>query len=362
MTTIHDVAAYAGVSIATVSNVLNRKGNTAEKTTAKVLAAVRELNYIPNALAKDLKANRSRTIGIIAEDVSAFMSGNIIDGISAVCETHDYAVTLCNLRAEHYMNTQPGMTYEMLPSYLPFQKAVSTAIDSLLSARVGGLIYIGLYPRDVSGILPDLGIPVVYTYCFTQNSGDYCVNYDDCHGSSIAMEHLISLGHTRIALISGVINSIPGHKRMKGYTESLMKHNLLFDPTYIITGDWGFPHGYRSCMQLLDLPEPPTAIFCMSDVLAFGALTAAHERGIRIPEQLSVHGFDDLLTSQFYLPPLTTVSLPLAGLGKTSADLLLCIISGNTPEARGILVPCTEIVRSSTRAPVSVPPAISGNT
>lgn len=345
--TINDVAALAGVSIGTVSNVINKKGNTSPKTEAKVYSAIKELNYIPNTLAKDLKTSKSKTIGIIAEDVSAFMSGKIIDGIASICEAHDYAVSLYNLRAEYRVDWDQAAPYEYLAKSESFRKAIKVSVTNLLSSRIRGLIYIGIHPRDVAGLLPSLDIPVVYTYCFTKGQNDYCVNYDDYQGAKLAVDYLAEMGHRRIALISGPIDSIPAHKRMKGYTESLMVHDLTFDPAYVCTGNWHFEDGYRQCCHLLDMAVPPTAIFCMNDVMAFGALKACRERGIAVPEQLSIHGFDNLTASEFFSPALTTIDISLFQLGVETGKMLLNILLDKTVENRSVLVPCSHVLRSS---------------
>ncbi len=351
ISTINDVAALAGVSVATVSNVINRKGTTAPKTEARVRAAIKQLNYIPNTLAKDLKTSRTSTIGIVVEDIGAFMTGQIIEGISAVCEAQDFALSLYNLRLEHLALLQKYVEYDKLVCLPEFRHSVELSVTSLLASRVSGLIYVGLHPRDVEGILPELPFPVVYAYCFTKSGDDYTVNYDDYQGAKLAVDYLAGLGHQRIALISGPINSIPTHRRMQAYTESLMEHDLVFDPAYVCTGSWGFGMGYEQCGRLLDLPAPPTAIFCMNDPMAFGAMKAAHERGVRVPEDLSLHGFDNDSASGFVIPALTTIDLPLAQMGRASAKILLDLMAGRQADNPRILLPCAHIPRQSTARP-----------
>lgn len=349
MNTIHDVARLAGVSIGTVSNVLNNSNKVAPKTAERVLQAIQELNYIPNTLAKSLKTSNSRIIGVLAEDVSAFSSGDIIDGICEYCENHDYTINLCNLRVNRKVNQNTVFMYRELEESASFQNSVKSNINTLLTSRVCGLIYIGTHPRDVGHILPPLSIPVVYTYSYTKKN-DYCVNYDDCQGARLAVEHLISSGHSRIALICGSVDSVPSHKRMMGYQAALMDHNLPFYPEYVKTGNWHYEDGYHNCMELLELSNPPTAVFAMSDLMAVGAIQMLNEKGLRIPDDISIHGFDDLELAAFTNPALTTIALPLHEMGIQAARMMDEVLCGQPPQEHGMLIPCSHIIRDSVKA------------
>lgn len=349
MTTIHDVARLAGVSIGTVSNVLNQSNKVSPKTAERVLSAVEELNYVPNTIAKSLKTNQSNHIGILAEDVGAFSSGDIIDGICEYCEKADYLISLCNLRVNRKVEHAGPFLYKDLETSETFQNSVRNSLNNLLTSRICGLIYIGVHPRDVGNILPPLDIPVVYTYAYTKNE-DYCINYDDYQGARLAVDYLISQEHRRIALISGSIDSVPSHKRMLGYHTSLMEHNLQFYPEYIRTGNWHYEDGYHQCLELLNLTEPPTAIFAMSDVMAYGAINAALDRGLKVPDDISIHGFDDLELSSYTSPALTTVSLPLREMGLRTAEVMLNILKGTEEDEKGILLPCSHVERKTVAA------------
>ena len=350
MTTIHDVAKLAGVSIGTVSNVLNQSNKVAPATMERVQSAIAQLNYIPNTAAKSLKTNQSRILGIIAEDVSAFSSGEIINGICKYCETHDYAVNLCNLRVNDKVNSATMWSYGKLAESDSFIANVQRAITILLTSRVDGIIYIGVHPRDVGNILPQLDIPIVYTYAHTQRE-DYCVNYDDYQGAQLAVEHLIQNGHTKIALICGSIDSFSSHRRLMGYQNTLMENNLVYHPEYVRSGNWNYEGGYQSCLDLLNLSDPPTAIFSMSDLMAYGAINAALSRGLSLPGQLSIHGFDDLALSPYITPSLSTVGLPLREMGTTSASIMLQLLNNTFPEQRNVLLPCSHVVRLSVTCP-----------
>ena len=348
MVTIHDVAKRAGVSIGTVSNVINQRNKVAEDTTVRVLNAIQELQYIPNTAAKALKTNQSHIIGILAEDISAFSSGPIIDGICQYCEEHNYTVNLCNLRVNNKVEHEREFLYSQLETSAAFHNSVQKSLNMLITSRVDGLIYIGVHPRDVSKILPEISIPVLYTYSYTKGP-DVCVNYDDFQGSLLAVENLIHLGHKKIGLICGSIDSISSHKRLMGYQNALMKHDLPFYPEYVRSGNWHYEDGYRCCQELLSLPVPPTAVFSMSDLMAYGAINAACDQGLRVPEDFSVQGFDDLEHSSIIRPALSTIHLPLQEMGRKSAELMLRLLEHEpvTEEENRILLPCTLVPRNS---------------
>lgn len=283
-----------------------------------------------------------------AEDISAFSSGDIIDGLCEHFEKNDYNVNLCNLRVNNKVKHEQDFLYKDLEETEDFQNSISKALNLLTASRVSGLIYIGVHPRDVGHILPRLNIPVVYTYAYTQNN-DYCVNYDDYQGARLAVEQLIRKGHKKIALICGSINSIPAHKRLMGYQNALMEHNLPFLPEYTRAGNWHYMDGYQQCLELLALSNPPTALFSMSDLMAYGAFNAALDKGLRIPDDISIHGFDNLEYSAYTHPALSTVSLPLRKMGQKSAEIMLDILQKNPPEEHGLLIPCTLVSRDSVR-------------
>lgn len=348
MYTINDVAKLSGVSIATVSNAINKNGKVARKTEEKVLAAIKELNYIPNNLAKGLKTNKLKNIGILAEDIGGFSSPDIIDGICEYSEHHDYTVSLCNLRVNQKVGQETVIHYEELESSESFQHNVATNLNQLLTSRVNGLIYIGVHPRDVGNLLPNINIPTTYTYAYTTKE-DYCINYNDYQGAKIAVEYLIQQNHRKIAVISGSINSIPAHKRLLGYQTTLMEHGLPFIPEYVRTGNWHYEDGYSQCSELLNLSNAPTAIFAMSDLMALGALNAAMDRGLKIPDDLSIHGFDNIDLSQYTRPALTTIGLPLKELGIETAKTLINVIEHKEIPKKDYLIDCVHIPRSTVK-------------
>ncbi|ASA23857.1 LacI family DNA-binding transcriptional regulator [Paenibacillus donghaensis] len=339
-TSIKDIAAKAKVSIATVSYVLNGTRNVRPDTRHRVVEAIKELNYKPNDIAKSLKLNRTNTIGVIAEDVTVFNAPEIIDGINDFGDRHDLHILLVNLR----LNKRIGRNFADIESY---RKYAADAVSELLSKQVDGIIYIGVHTRDLTGLIDADGKPIVYTYGYTRD--DISIQYNDEQASYQAMSHLIAKGHSRIAIISGLMDSIPSRQRLNGYYRAITDFQLPFDPLLIKMGDWERESGFRLTGELLSLPEPPTAILSMNDVMVVGVLQAADERGIKVPEQLSVMGFDNREFSDYLRPRITTMELPLHDMGYQAIESLYNVINGNKTEPL-IMPECRLIERDSVAA------------
>ncbi|WEK53723.1 MAG: LacI family DNA-binding transcriptional regulator [Candidatus Cohnella colombiensis] len=320
---IKDIAARANVSIATVSYVLNGTRNVKLNTRERVLRVIQEMNYKPNNAAQSLKRKRTNTIGVIAEDVTVFNVPEIIDGIHDCAERMDMHILLTNLR----LDKRVGRNLHQTEAY---RQDVDNAVDELLSKQVEGIIYIGVHPRDLTGLCDTLGKPIVYTYSYTQN--DVSIQYNDEQASYEAMSYLVQHGHSRIAIISGTMNSTPSRLRFNGYYKAVTDFELPFDPQYIKMGNWEAESGYRLTQELLALRQRPTAILAMNDVMAVGVLRAATDLGVRMPEELSVMGFDNREFSDYLMPRITTMSLPLHEMGFQAMEALSRLMQGETTE------------------------------
>ncbi|AIQ52839.1 LacI family DNA-binding transcriptional regulator [Paenibacillus sp. FSL R7-0331] len=319
-TSIKDIALKANVSIATVSYVLNGTRNVRPETHRRVTEAIEELNYKPNDIAKSLKRNRTNTIGVIAEDITVFNAPEIIDGINDYGDRHDLQILLVNLRLDKRIGRNFGDTEV-------YSKYAENAVSELLRKQVDGIIYIGVHTRDLTGLIDVEGKPIVYTYGYTQDN--LSIQFNDEQASYEAMAYLVSKGHRRIAIISGLMDSIPSRHRLKGYYRAVTEFELPFDPLLIKMGDWERDSGYRLTGELLDLPEPPTAILSMNDVMVVGVLQMAGERGVSIPDELSVIGFDNREFSDYLQPSITTMGLPLHEMGFQAMESLYQLINGN---------------------------------
>lgn len=340
MTRIKDIAQKANVSTATVSYVLNGTGSVSEQTKAKILKVIEEMNYKPNHIAKSLKIKKTNTIGVVVEDVTSFNSSEIIDGINEYAENHGFSLLLTNMRVLKRL----GQEYADPDNV---RKLAPPALKEILNKQVDGLIYVGVHTRDVTGVIPNETLPTVYTYCYTSNEGDYSVNYDDHLAAYEAANYLIEAGHRTIAVISGLFNSNPSRERFNGFYQAVMDKQLVFDPSLIKTGDWEFESGYRLTSELLAADNRPTAILAMNDVMAAGAISACKEKGLRVPEDISIVGFDDREFSSYIQPKLTTMRLPLHEMGVEAMKSMIAILNQDETVEKNKKLKCTLIKRNS---------------
>lgn len=336
---IKDIAAKANVSTATVSYVLNGTRNVRPKTRERVLRVIEELQYKPNVIAQSLKSKRTNTIGVIAEDVTVFQTPEIIDGINDYADRHDLHILLTNLR----LHKRIGRQFDRTDTY---RKYAEDAVSELLGKQVEGMIYIGVHTRDVTGMIDTRGNPIVYTYCYTHD--DISIRYNDEQASYEAMSYLVAKGHRRIAIISGLMDSIPSRLRLNGYYKAITDFELPFDPQWIKMGDWEAESGYMMAKQLFDQEQQPTAILVMNDVMAVGVLRAASETGLRVPDDLSLIGFDNREFSDYLIPRITTMDLPLHEMGYLAMETLHKTIRGLPHEELQLPV-CRLIERDSVR-------------
>lgn len=300
------------------------------------------MNYRRNTIAKSLRTSKTSTIGIIAEDITVFNSPSIIDGINKFVEEQGFHIILTDLR----LNKRIGINYSNIKSCIA---EISESIDVLLSRQIEGIIYIGVHPRDVTGIIRKMNKPVVYTYCYTTRD-DYCVNYADKLAAYEITDYFINMGHEKIAVISGPIDSLATGERLQGYKEALMDNNLLYNPDYIKTGDWEFESGVSAIKKILSQnKELPTAIFAMNDLMAAGAIEAAFNLGYSVPDDLSIIGFDNREFSRFYRPRITTMDLPLSEMGAKSAEILINTINGKKVSEKSYKIKCRLIKRDSVK-------------
>lgn len=314
MATIKEIAKKCNVSIATVSNILNGKPNASEKTRQKVLQAIEELNYTPNYVAKNLKMKKTRTIGVIAEDLTVFCTPEIIDGITKCCEEREYHILLTNLRLykkfedKYYENEE-------------YFQIVTKEIRELLSKQVDGIIYVTAHERILTSLLGDLSVPASMAYGYSKSDKYPSVVVDDISGAYAVVDYVASKGHTSIGVITGKDASLHTHDRLRGYQKALYDHNICFNPDIVVPGDWSRESGYRNTDDLLE--KGVTAIFCMNDVMAGGVYDRLEERGMVPGKDISVVGFDNRELSNFYKPPLTTIELPLSQIGYNACKTVI---------------------------------------
>lgn len=341
MSNLRDIAQRAGVSVATVSKVLNGLGGISQDTTENILSIAKELNYRPNLYARHLKTRQSRTIGIITEDITVFNTPPIIDGIGACCEEHGYHYLLENLR--HYrIGIDPALDVNEQ------SVIVNEAANFMMSMQVDGLIYLSCHSHKVLHLPSIKDTHFVCTYCSCTDPSVPSILYDDKKAGYDVAKYLISAGHKKIGVIAGPLGSVHANRRLNGYQEALYDFDINYNPKLTVNGDWNRDSGFNLAEQLIK--SGVTAIFCQNDIMAMGVIDYCSKNGIEIGRDLALIGFDNREVSTVCRPTLSTVELPLFEIGKTSASILIDKIEGKQDTLAGeVFLECTIIERESTR-------------
>jgi DNA-binding LacI/PurR family transcriptional regulator len=332
MATIVEVAERAGVGIGTVSRVLNNTGAVKAETRERVLKAIDELNFRPNQAARQLVTARTGTIAVVLPYLTRPFFVNVLHGVEAMAAARDYHLQLFNVETEEkrrfYLREMPyhGRIDGLLVVSLP---VFDVAMSRLAAARIPTVLVDTYHPQ-----LPSITV-------------------DNVAGARLAVEHLIACGHQRIAYICGPIEAelkFPvNQQRLQGYQAALGAHGIPVVDTYIISGADSHVDGMRMTYQLLDLDPRPTAIFAASDVHALGALQAAGERGLRVPQDLAIVGYDDIDLAGYM--SLTTVRQPMVEMGRRGVEMLLDQVDGRQSGERHMTLPVELVVRRSTVDP-----------
>ena len=346
MVTIKEIAKYCNVSIATVSNIINGKPNASEETKKRVLKAIEELNYTPNYIAKNLKTKRTKTIGVVVEDITVFCAPEIIDGITKCCEEKGYHILLTNLR----LYKKFGDSYYENEKFF---QIVHREIRELISKQVDGIVYVTAHERVLKCLPEKLTVPASMAYGYTKADSYPSVVVDDRRGAYEIINYVISMGHKKIGVITGKESSIHTHDRLLGYQKALFDHEIVFNPDAIVEGRWTREGGYQCTDRLLE--QNVTAIFCMNDIMAGGVYDRLTERGLMPGKDIAVVGFDNRELSNFYQPPLTTIELPLYDIGYTACQNVIEDVEiedlkeQTAPEHRMVELPmpCKLLVRGS---------------
>ena len=328
--TIRDIADLAGVSIATVSRVLNDRPDVAPVTREAVMEVVRKHGFSTNRGARGLASGRTGIIGLTLPLVADSYFGPILSGASEALYEQDMRIMLCPTLHEHdrevsllerLMRGTTDGAILMLPE---------ESSEELLRLQQQGFPFVVVDPRDA----PPDGIP--------------CVAAMHAAGAKLATEHLLALGHRRIGAIAGAKGWYATDERLAGFRSALAGAGLLSDPDMIVYSDWRIPRGEEAAERLLSRPDPPTAIFGFNDNVAIGAINAARRRGLSVPDDLSIIGFDDTFQATIVTPSLTTVRQPLAELGRMGVSLLTRLIDGQRLDALRIELSTTLVVRDTT--------------
>lgn len=329
--TIKDVAKKVNVSIATVSRVLNGQGGYSTATEEKVLNAIKELGYQPNAFARGLINNKSNTVAILFPEVSSQFSSKILRGVEETVHGFGSSVIVCNT-ASHGQRT---IKYLQL----------------LAEKRVDGILFVSeIITEEYFDKLESMHIPAVLVATESYKYPLPFVKVDDKHAAFTATDYLMKMGHHKIGMISGNKEDIiAGQPRIDGYKQALANKGLTFDEINIVhSKGFSFNDGRDSLPNLLEQAPDITAVFAASDAIAMGAISSAYKMGIKIPEELSIIGYDNLPISEMAIPPLTTVAQPLEKMGSVAAEMLFSMMdAGQKVESR--IMPHTLIERESVR-------------
>jgi DNA-binding LacI/PurR family transcriptional regulator len=322
-----DVARLAGVSHQTVSRVINNHPNVALATRARVQAAIRELDYRPNSAARTLVTRRSKTLGVVSFDSTLYGPASMVYGIEQAARDADYFVSIVSLRS---------ITRSVLLD----------AVERLREQSVEGIVVIAPH-SSASGVLAQAarGVPLVGAGCGVSEEVPM-VSIDQRAGAVAATRHLLDLGHPTVHHVAGPPTWLDAVGRAEGW-RSVLEQAGARVPT-VLTGDWSARSGYEAGQRLAAEPDV-TAVFCANDHMAQGLLRALHEAGRRVPEDISLIGFDDIPEAAYFIPPLSTVRQDFGELGRRSLELLVQRLGDTSGPPRGALISPELLVRASTR-------------
>ena len=325
--TIGTVAQAAGVSASTISRILNGTAVVSELKKQAVERAIAELGFVPNPVARGLAGGRTFSVGVVAQVMDSPFYGGKLRGIEDVLDPAGYSPLFVS---GHWDAANEAR-----------------CIDVLRSRRVDGIIV--LTGRLSDQVLKTIAksLPVVVTGRSLKAPGLFALDFDNFEGGRMATEHLILLGHRRIAFIAGDPKHPDAPERMRGYRAALEAAGIPFEPNLVVQGEYNEVSGLLAVNRLLEGRQQFTAIFAANDQMALGASLALHRRSLRVPEDISLVGFDDLPASQYAIPPLSTVHQPAYDIGRHAALSMLELLAGNKPTAN---VPAPSfIARESTR-------------
>ena len=331
--TLKDVALRAGVSIQTVSNVLNRRVNVRPHTRIKVLTACEELNYRPNAAARSLVTRKSKVLGLIIPDITNPIFGDVFSTISNVSERYGYSVMVGNTRRESILEHRIS--------------------NLLVEQRVDGVLLIS-NTTDNSSLEPLLmaNIPVVRLLTHPQGLNTDFFGTDDCNGARMATEHLISLGHHKLGYIRGraISQSI---NREIGFRDTMRTASLPVDEDWMIGNGFSRKAAYKAAFKLLKSKNYPTGFVCNSDMVAFGLIDAACDLSIKVPEDISVVGFDNIFAASIRPVSLTTIEFDIESLAESAILRLIHRLNSETEikDLKHYVEACNLIIRNSTAPP-----------
>lgn len=334
-TTLAQIARAAGVSVATVSRALTDSNHPmSEETRQRIKKLAEEMGYMPNLVARSLRTDRTYTIGIIADDILSPFVPPIIRGIQDYLKRIDYLGLIVN------SDWDPNIEKD--------------AINRLINRPVDGIIFVESWHHRPTEELEKSRKPYVFVHRLFGSSIKNSVVPDDHYGATVAVKHLVALGHRRIAHIKGPEEWHSAQRRLAGYEAELEAQGIDVDPALIQKGDWEFESGYDAARNLLRLEGLPTAIFAANDKMALGAIYAIQDAGLGVPKDIAVVGYDNRDFSRISRPQLTTVSLPVYEMGKKAGELLCMNLEGQSEKVDEVKIRGRLYIRESCGADESL--------
>lgn len=329
--TIKDVAKIAGVSHPTVSRVIHGGAKVHPETRQRILSAMNSLGYTPNLIARGLVSRSTHMIAVIVPDFNPHIHP-IVRGIAEECRRNDYAFMIFS--TENWTDENS--------SYL-------TVVDRW---QVDGvLIYSVNYRKTPASDESKMGrhtAPFAFINKYLRTRSVNAAGVDTFAAVKLAVDHLVGLGHTRIGALNGSLDSVDGYERKQAFHRALESRGIGCDPAWCGDADFSRSKACREMRRILRMPHPPTALFCANDLMALGACCAARDEGLRVPNDLSIVGYDDIEAGSLHQPALTTIRPPLREIGAQATALLMDSIRTNRTEPRQIVLPARLIVRKST--------------
>lgn len=330
--TIYDVAREAGVSIATVSHVMNGKGKISRERREEILDIMQRLNYRPNAIASALAGKKTYTLGLLVPDISNPFFAEIARSVEDHGHQLGYSVIICSTDNQ--------------------EEKVKRYVSLLRQKQVDGVIIgTGVSHGELLKPLQEHSLAIALIARDNPALGASSVRVHDLEGGRLAAEHLLRLGHRRLAVLAEHERVTSSNERVRGFVEAAASLGLGPSPDYMAACDHKIEDGYRRAKAILELEEPPTALFCCNDLLAIGALQAIRELGLRVPEDCSVVSFDDTILARVTDPPLTVIAQPMEQMGRLAVDLVVRNLSSHGEPPQRIVLPPELVIRRSTAPP-----------
>jgi len=339
--TLKDIAKKSGVSVGTASAVINNKSWVSDKTRKRVWEVIEQLNYRPNQTARSLKIKKSETIGLIVSDITNPFFPEIVRSIEGIARNHGYSLILCDANEDIEIGLE--------------------SFNLLFDKQVDGMILLGgIVPQDaLLSFLKKKNFPLVVVERDYGYSRLNTILVDAVKGAFTATTHLLNLGYWPVGIISGPLsldqesNYLHGSVgRFEGYQAALKAKGIPFDKSWVKEGDFRFEGGYRAMMQFLEQVTVPRAVFVSNDLMAIGAMEAIKNKGLRIPEDIAIVGYDDIPEASYTSPTLTTIALPKRKLGTLAIEILLKSLSGQENEYQKVVLPTKLVVRESCGAQI----------